>query len=206
MRWLQRDGLIANVTLLDPRGVSEAAATSTPTGCDPPSSESVAPPRPAAVVLMRLHVRTSSEKTRRSRLFGAVNSVPGGVSLCGCHLLGEGLLGAVVAGSFEALTVELVEVDAVGGCAGHCSPRPLSDITGSAYGDGLVKLGCGDRGARGAPITCPVSEVLWPKAGACRDHWRSAVVAVRRFRACRFLGDNRRDPEVRMPGLALDDR
>jgi len=36
------------------------------------------------------------------------------VSLGGCHLLGEGLVGAVVSGSFEALAVERVEVDAVG--------------------------------------------------------------------------------------------
>jgi hypothetical protein len=36
------------------------------------------------------------------------------VSLCGCHLLGDGLVGALVARSFEALAVERVEVDAVG--------------------------------------------------------------------------------------------
>jgi hypothetical protein len=36
------------------------------------------------------------------------------VSLCGCHLLGKGLLGAVVARSFEALAFERVEVDPVG--------------------------------------------------------------------------------------------
>ena len=36
------------------------------------------------------------------------------VSLGGCHLLGDGLLGAVVSRSFEALAVERVEVDAVG--------------------------------------------------------------------------------------------
>jgi hypothetical protein len=36
------------------------------------------------------------------------------VSLGGCHLLGDGLVVAVVAGSFEALAVERVEVDAVG--------------------------------------------------------------------------------------------
>jgi hypothetical protein len=36
------------------------------------------------------------------------------VSLCGCHLLGDRLLCALVSGSFEALAVERVEVDAVG--------------------------------------------------------------------------------------------
>ena len=36
------------------------------------------------------------------------------VSLSGCHLLGQGLLGAVVSGSFEVLAVERGEVDAVG--------------------------------------------------------------------------------------------
>ncbi len=36
------------------------------------------------------------------------------VSLCGVHLLGDRLLAAFVAHSLEALTVELVEVDAVG--------------------------------------------------------------------------------------------
>ena len=36
------------------------------------------------------------------------------VSLGGCHLLGDGLLVAFVACSFEALAVERVEVDAVG--------------------------------------------------------------------------------------------
>ena len=35
------------------------------------------------------------------------------VSLGGGHLLGDGRLGPVVAGSFEALAVESVEVDAV---------------------------------------------------------------------------------------------
>ena len=72
---------------------------------------------------------------------------------------------------------------------------PLPDIMGSAYGDGLVKLGlvklgCGDRGARGAPIMCPVSEVLWPKAGTGRDHPEAAGGGpCRRSRASRFLGD-----------------
>jgi hypothetical protein len=54
-----------------------------------------------------------------SRLFGAVNSVPGLVSLCGCHLLGDGLFVALVARSFEALAVERVEVNAVGLVGDH---------------------------------------------------------------------------------------
>ena len=36
------------------------------------------------------------------------------VSLGGCHLLGDGLFGAVVSRSFEVLAVECGEVDAVG--------------------------------------------------------------------------------------------
>jgi hypothetical protein len=36
------------------------------------------------------------------------------VSLGGCHLLGQGLFGAVVSRSFEVLAVERGEVDAVG--------------------------------------------------------------------------------------------
>ena len=36
------------------------------------------------------------------------------VSLCGCHVLGDGLVGALVARSFEVLVVEGGEVDAVG--------------------------------------------------------------------------------------------
>ena len=54
----------------------------------------------------------------RWRLFAAVNSprvrFPVMVSLSGCHLLGQGLLGAVVFRSFEVLAVERGEVDAVG--------------------------------------------------------------------------------------------
>ena len=36
------------------------------------------------------------------------------VSLCGCHLLGDGLLVALVARPLEVLAVECGEVDAVG--------------------------------------------------------------------------------------------
>src|SRR5919198_6400369 len=44
----------------------------------------------------------------------AAASVPGGVSLCGVHLLGSRFLVSLVSGPLEALAVELVEVDAVG--------------------------------------------------------------------------------------------
>ena len=67
---------------------------------------------------------------RVGRLFAAVNSprvrLPVMVSLGGCHLLGQGLLSAVVSRSFEVLAVERGEVDAVGlvgDQAGRALPR-----------------------------------------------------------------------------------
>jgi hypothetical protein len=68
----------------------------------------------------RFSPRTRSESPDRWRwrLFAAVTSprrrFPVVVSLGGCHLLGRGLVGALVTDSLEALAVELVEADAVG--------------------------------------------------------------------------------------------
>src|SRR5215207_5539029 len=52
-----------------------------------------------------------------SRLFAAVNSPAArfpGISLCGGHLLGDGLVGFVVSDAVEPLAVEFGESDAVG--------------------------------------------------------------------------------------------
>ena len=89
---------------------------------------------------------------------------------------------------------------------GHCS-RLLSGIWGRAYATGLSRSSAATEGARDAPITCPVSEVLWPKAGTGWDHGRSPVVdRVDDLARVDSLEINRRVPEVRMPELPLDDR
>src|SRR3954462_15487887 len=52
-----------------------------------------------------------------SRLFAAVNSPAArfpGASLCGGHLLGDGLVGFVISDVVEPLAVEFGEADAVG--------------------------------------------------------------------------------------------
>ena len=67
------------------------------------------------------------------------------VSLGGCDLLGDGFFGAFVASSFAALTVELVEVDAVG-LVGDQQVEHRAVFTGLASGTYLVSgLGLGGR-------------------------------------------------------------
>ena len=62
------------------------------------------------------------------------------------------------------------------------------------------------RGA-GCADHVPLWSSLWPQACARRDDWRSAVVDRVDGLACIYaLEVDRRDPEVCMPELALDDR
>jgi hypothetical protein len=73
-------------------------------------------------------------------------------------------------------------------------------------GPGL-DLDPGDRGARDAPIACSSRGSLRPQAGARWDHRRPAVVNdVDDLARIDSLGIDRRDPEVRMPELPLNDR
>jgi hypothetical protein len=85
-----------------------------------PAQPAKAAGRPAyRPVTDRMPVSATKGRSRRrwrarSRLFDAYIQLPVMVSLCGCRRFGEGLLGAVVDRSFEALAIERVEVDAVG--------------------------------------------------------------------------------------------
>ena len=64
------------------------------------------------------------------------------VSLGGCHLLGGGLLGAVVSRSFEVLAVERGEVDAVGlVCDEQVEHRPDEGEAAGLAGEAAHHLG-----------------------------------------------------------------
>ena len=61
--------------------------------------------------------------------------------------------------------------------------------------------------ARDAPITCPPLASLWPQACARWDHrWSAVVDRVDDLACIDSLEVDRRDPEVRVAELPLDDR